>query len=126
MSPGCDDAPVRTVKFRHNAATTVAALVAFFGAIPIASLSWYLTPLLLLPLLVAAWSWRAGTDADVTGVRVRALAGSRHIPWSRITHLVPDERGRVHAALAEQTTVRLPAVNATDLPRLLEVGGKAQ
>jgi hypothetical protein len=114
---------VRPVKFRHNAAIPIAALVAFLGAVPVATARWYLAPILLAPVLVAIWGWRAGTDADATGVRLRALAGTRRIAWSRITGLAPDERGRVYARLDGGTVVRLPAVGRADLPRLVAAGG---
>lgn len=114
---------VRPVKFRYNAAIPIAALVAFLGAIPVATARWYLAPILLAPVLVAIWGWRAGTDADATGIRLRALAGTRRIAWSRITGLSPDDRGRVHASLDSGTVVRLPAVGRADLPRLVAAGG---
>lgn len=112
------------MKFRYNAAMTIAAVVAFIGAIPVAAFAWYLTPILVVPVLVAVWGWRAGTDVDAAGVRVRALVGSRRVPWSRITYLGPDDRGRVHATLDDGATLRLPAVRAADLPRLVAAGGQ--
>jgi hypothetical protein len=111
------------MKFRYNAAVTIAAIVALLGALPVATLRWYLAPILLVPAVVAVWAWRAGTDADVSGVRVRALVGSRQIPWSRITHLASDPRGRVQAMLNDGRTLRLPAVGAAQLPRLVAASG---
>ena len=114
-----------TVKFRHSPALAIAGLVAAFGAIPVATWRWYLAPILLVPVAIAVWGWRAGTDVDGTGVRLRALAGSRYIAWSHVTGLVPDERGRVHAALDSGTVVRLPAVGTGDLPKLVAAGAPA-
>jgi hypothetical protein len=112
------------VKFRYNAAVSIAGIVAFLGAIPVATTNWYLLPILLVPALVAVWGWRAGTDADASGVRVRALFGSRTFPWSRITHLAPDARGRVHAALDDGRAVRLAAVGTAQLHRLVAASGR--
>jgi Bacterial PH domain len=113
---------VSSVKFRHNIGIAIAGLVAFFGAVPVATQRWYLAPILLVPLAVMVWGWRAGTDADAGGVTVRALVGSRALPWSRITGLVPDGR-RVVATLDGGRSVRLPAVTPADLPKLVSATG---
>jgi Bacterial PH domain len=114
---------VSSVKFRHNIGIAIAGLVAFFGAVPVAAQRWYLAPILLVPLAVMVWGWRAGTDADAGGVTVRALLGSRALPWSRITGLVPDGR-RVVATLDGGGSVRLPAVTPADLPKLVSATGQ--
>jgi len=113
---------VSTVKFRHSSAIAIAGLVAFFGAVPVATYRWYLTPILLVPLAVLAWGWRAGTDVDERGVSVRALLGTRRLPWSRITALVPAGQ-RVVAVLDGGASVRLPAVGPADLPKLVAASG---
>jgi Bacterial PH domain len=114
---------VSTVKFRYNVGIAIAGLVAFFGAVPVATVHWYLTPILLVPLAVLVWGWRAGTDADRDGLTVRALLGGRRLPWARITGLVRDGR-RVVAVLDGGTYVRLPAVGPADLPRLVAASGQ--
>lgn len=114
-----------TVRFRHNPAIWVAAVVAFIGAIPFASAAWYLTPVLLIPLAVWAWAWRAGTDADAEGVRVRALLGERRIDWSEIVEFAPDERNRVVALLRDGRVIRLPAVHTGELPHLVAASGQS-
>lgn len=112
------------VRFRHSQAIAVAALIAFLGALPLATARWYLLPLLLVPPLIGIWSWRAGTDADPSGVRVRALLRQRHLPWSEIVELAADPRGRVVARLTADRTLPLPAVRAADLPRLIAASGQ--
>jgi hypothetical protein len=114
---------VTQVKFRHNAAISVAALVAFFGALPLATVRWYLAPILLVPLAVGWWGWRAGTDADPSGVSVRALFGRRRLSWDQITGFAHTNR-RVSATLSGGAAVPLPAVSPRDLPRLVEAGGQ--
>jgi hypothetical protein len=114
---------VTRVKFRHNSAISIAGLVAFFGAIPLATARWYLAPILLVPLAVGFWGWRAGTDADQTGVSVRALFGRRRLPWDQITGFAHANR-RVRATLAGGSAVPLPAVTPDDLPRLVAAGGQ--
>jgi hypothetical protein len=114
---------VSTVKFRHSSAIAIAGLVAFFGAVPVATFRWYLTPILLVPLAVLVWGWRAGTDADAGGVSVRALLGTRRLPWARITALVPAGQRVVVAVLDGGASVRLPAVRPADLPKLVAASG---
>jgi hypothetical protein len=113
--PGWDDDPVRPQKFRYNPAITVAAVVAFFGAVPLASSRAYLLPIALVPILIAVWGWRAGTDVGPAGLRVRALLGSRLVPWSHVAALMPADRRRVYAVLTTGRKVRLPAVGAAEL-----------
>ena len=111
------------VRFRNSAAAAVAGLVAAIAAVPLATSRWYLLPLLCLPLGVAVWAWRAGTDASPRGLRVRALLGSRSLPWSEVDRLVVGERRRVYAVTTRGTALRLPAVSARDLPRLMDTAG---
>ncbi|MEU4380085.1 PH domain-containing protein [Micromonospora echinofusca] len=114
-----------TVHFRHNQAILAAAIVAFFGALPVAGARWYLLPVLLVPLAVAVWAWRAGTDADSRELRLRALVGQRRIGWERIVELAADPRGRAVARLDDGQQVTLPAVRAADLPRLVSATGQS-
>jgi hypothetical protein len=125
----------KPVRFRHNVSISIAALVAFLGAVPLATsflavdggTPAYAYPLLLIlviPVLVGIWGWRAGTDADTEGLRLRALFGSRRIAWSQISALVPRER-QVVARLADGRAIVLPAVSRADLPRLIAASGQS-
>jgi hypothetical protein len=116
---------VSTVKFRHNASIAIAGLVALFGAVPVATIRWYLAPILLVPLAVLVWGWRAGTDAGPDGLSIRALFGARRLPWTRISGFVPTGR-RVIAMLDGGGSIILPAVAPADLPRLLAASGRQQ
>ncbi|MFJ6195574.1 PH domain-containing protein [Micromonospora sp. NPDC092111] len=114
-----------TIRFRHNQAILVAAVVATIGALPLATARGYLLPVLLVPLAIAVWAWRAGTDADPRELRLRALAGGRRIPWEQVVELATDPRGRAVARLADGQQVPLPAVRGADLPRLVSITGQA-
>ncbi|MFG2104173.1 PH domain-containing protein [Micromonospora echinaurantiaca] len=114
-----------TVRFRYNQAILVAAVIAAIGALPLASARWYLLPVLLVPVAVGLWAWRAGTDADARELRLRALAGQRRIGWEHVVELVTDPRGRAVARLDDGQQVVLPAVRGTDLPRLVSATGQA-
>jgi len=108
-----------TLKFRRSAAITVAALIALIGAIPIATVGWPYALAPLVPLAVAVWAWRSGTDVRRDGLVVRALLASRYVPWSQVTALVPGEGG-VHAQLTSGYQLQLPLVRPADLPRVVE------
>jgi hypothetical protein len=111
------------LRYRHNAAIAVAAVVATIAASSLASWAVWLLPLLLVPVAVAIWAWRAGTDVDADGFTVRAALGSRRVAWSEVAELVPDRQGRVTAHLASGSALTLTAVPATDLPRLAATAG---
>jgi|SRR5947209_6289255 len=110
------------VRFRHHAGIALAGVVATLGAIPLATARWYLTPILLVPAAIAVWGWRAGTDADESGITVRALFGRRRLPWSRISGLAPTDH-RVVAVLDGGVRVPLTAVTPADLPKLVAASG---
>jgi Bacterial PH domain len=122
-----------TVRIRHNVAVPIAGAIAFVGAVPLASAffggtdgtpayAYAMLAILLVPLAVIVWGWRSGTDADPDGLRLRALAGTRRVPWSRVRALVPQGR-RVVALLDDGRGVTLPAVTRSDLPRLVAASG---
>lgn len=112
------------LRVRRSGALLVAALIAFVGALPLAGARWELTPVLLVPLVFAAWVWRAGTDVFPDRLRVRALAGSTDVPWDRISELAPDARGRVAALLDSGGVIRLTGVTASNLPAVLKAAGQ--
>ncbi len=113
-----------TTRFRHHQAILAGAIVAALGTLPLASARTYLLPVLLVPLAVAVWAWRAGTDADARGLRLRALAGQRRIPWDQVVELGSDPRGRAVAQLGDGQRLLLPAVRREDLPRLVAAAGR--
>ncbi|MEV6601919.1 PH domain-containing protein [Actinoplanes sp. NPDC051346] len=109
---------------RRSGALFLAALTAFVGTVPIATVRWQFVPLLLIPLAIAIWTWRAGTDVDTEGLRVRALIGSTTVPWSRVAELAPDPRGRVSALLTDGMMVPLTGVTTGNLAAVLKAGGQ--
>lgn len=114
-------------------AVPIAGVIAFVGAVPLASAffggadgtpayAYAMLAILLVPLGVIVWGWRSGTDADAEGLHLRALAGSRRVPWSTVRALVPRGR-RVVAVLDDGRGLTLPAVTRSDLPRLVAASG---
>ncbi|GIF10551.1 PH domain-containing protein [Actinoplanes teichomyceticus] len=112
------------VRVRKSGAALVAAGIAFVGAVPLAGASWALAPLLLIPLAVLIWAWRAGTDVYADELRVRALVGGSRVPWDRVSELAPDQRGRVSALLDNGNVIRLTGVTRDNLPLVLAAAGK--
>ncbi len=123
-----------TTKFRYNVSIAIAGLLALFGAVPLAtsgfggdSQPWYAFPLLLIliiPIATIVWGWRAGTDADATGVRVRPLGlRSQPIAWTEIVGIVPQGR-KVFVALGDDQAIPLPAVTRGDIPNLVAASGQ--
>lgn len=112
-------------RFRHSSAITVAGVIAAIAGLSLATWAVYLLPLLLIPVAVAVWGWRAGTDADSGGLTVRATLGSRRIPWSEVNDLVTTPAGRVSATLSSGRAIDLPAVSPGDLPRLVAASGQS-
>ena len=120
-------------RFRYNISISLAGILTFIGAIPVATVGFghgdipaYAYPLpviLLIPLAVAIWGWRAGTDADSHGLRVRALVGSRRIAWTDVAALLPQGR-RVFVRTTDGRTFRLAAVTRDDLPKLVAASGQ--
>ncbi|MEU4561296.1 PH domain-containing protein [Actinoplanes sp. NPDC023936] len=113
------------LRVRKSGAVLVAALIALIGALPLAGSSWALAPILLIPLAVLIWTYRAGTDVYPEELRVRALFGGTRVPWSRIAELAPDARGRVSALLDNGNVIRLTGVTSDNLPMVLAAGGQA-
>jgi hypothetical protein len=112
------------LRVRKSGALLVAALIALVGTVPLASIRWELTPVLLIPLAAVLWAWRAGTDVFPDRLKVRALVGSTEIPWSRVAELAPDARGRVAALLDNGNVIRLTGVTRDNLPAVLSAGGQ--
>jgi len=112
---------VEKVRYRHNTSILVAGIVMLCGGLALATSRWYLAPVLLVPLVMIVWGWRAGTDVDADGVRVRALLGTRKIAWSQISGFT-RHGDRVLATLTTGRVVTLPAVNPDDMGALMRAG----
>jgi hypothetical protein len=124
---------VKPARFRHNVSISIAGLVALLGAVPLATSgfggedgtptwAYPLLLILLIPILVMIWGWRTGTDANRDGLRLRAMFGSRRLPWTQVNAFVPRD-GKVVAVLAGGGSIVLPAVGKDDLPRLVAASG---
>lgn len=112
------------LRVRRSGALVIAAFIALVGTVPFAGASWKLTPLLLIPLGVVVWAWRAGTDVHPHGLTVRALFGSTDVQWTRVIELAPDANGRISALLNDGHVLALTGVTTENLPEVLAAGGQ--
>lgn len=112
------------IRYRQSASLSVAAAIATAGSLTMPAANPWLLPVVLVPLTVSIWAARAGTDAGPEGLQVRALLGSRHIPWARVAEIAPGERNRVFALLTDGAVIRLTGVPARAVPDLLRAGGQ--
>ena len=112
-----------TLRVRKSGALLFAALIATVGTLAVAGTRWALAPIVLIPIGVLVWAWRAGTDVFPDLLRVRALIGSTEVPLSRITELAPDPRGRISALLDNGNVIPLTGVTTTNLPDVLAAAG---
>jgi len=80
-----------------------------------------LVVLLVIPILAAVFIARTATIVDGDGIRVRALFGSRALPWASLRGLSVDERSVY--AVTEDAAVRLPCVRVANLHELAAVSG---
>ncbi|GAA1390325.1 PH domain-containing protein [Catellatospora chokoriensis] len=112
-------------RFRLPASISVAALLTALGGMPLAAQGgfWWLVP--VVPVAVMIWAWRAGTDANERGMRVRALLGNRVVLWPQVAELRADGPKRVVAVLTDGTALPLTAVRPADLPALVRAAGQA-
>src|SRR5262245_63260060 len=83
----------------------------------------YAALILLVPLAVAIWSWRSGTDADEFGLTVRAAVGRRRIPWSDIAGVVAGG-AQVSVQLTSGRAIALHAVGESGVGCLVAVAGE--
>ena len=74
--------------------------------------------LLLIPIIAVLYIARTATFVDATGIRVRALLGSRTFPWDVVRGLTVRERA-IYVVLAAGT-VRLPCARLAHLHAIAE------
>lgn len=88
--------------------------------IPVLTWAWT-TPLLLIPVVLAAMILRLRTVADRDTVTARSLLGSRTVGWDEIDGLKFIGSSWARASLKDGSELRLPAVTFATLPLLTEV-----
>ncbi|GHE10237.1 hypothetical protein GCM10011381_18400 [Klenkia taihuensis] len=101
----------------------VPVLVLAVCTLPVATAAWWGAPLLLVPVLVAAWVLRVGLDIGPDGVTPRTLLSGRTVPWPEVAGIRVAEDQSLWLVRTAGTEVRLPVVRARDLPRLAAVSG---
>ncbi len=83
-----------------------------------------ITPLIVLlaiPVLATLYIARTATFITEDGIKVRAMFGSRELPWASIRGLVAEKRSVY--AVVDRGAVRLPCVKVSDLHDVAEASG---
>jgi hypothetical protein len=75
----------------------------------------------VIPILAIVFIARTATIVDADGITVRALFGSRHLPWDAVRGL--SVTGRNVYAVTDQGGVRLPCVRIADLAAVAAASG---
>jgi hypothetical protein len=114
--------------FRPSRLQVLGAVAIAFCATPFAFGAPLFWVIYLLPLGMIWWALRVRTVVDADALTVRRLVGGRRVPWSEISSLRLDRRGRhtgsrVSAVLTDGAELPLPAVTVRDLSQLAAVSG---
>lgn len=116
--------PGRTLVFRLPPPAYLAVLFLLFCAAPLGlaadggdqappvAFTWRIV-VFLIPILAAVFIARTATFVSPRGLRVRALIGSRDLPWEQLRGL--SITGRAVYAVLPDGAVRLPCVRTSDL-----------
>lgn len=123
--------PSKSQVFRLPNLTYLVILFLLFGTVPLAFAAsgtssppariGLQTVLLVVPLLAAAFVARTATVVDASGLTVRAVLGSRHVPWDDVRGL--SVTGRNVYAVVAGGSIRLPCVRVNDLSRMSRASG---
>jgi hypothetical protein len=104
--------------FRVPAVAVLAALLLAIGATPFAFGAPGFYAVYLVPIGFIIWVLRTRTTADADGLAVRRVFTRRSLPWSSLKGLRLTKRAGVHAVLADDSEVSLPAVRTRHLTAL--------
>lgn len=122
---GREPAPERA-RFGPQPITLLPLLIAFLGAVPLATSSRYLLWLLLVPPAAAWWVLRARVVLGAAGVAVSNGLRSTYVGWPDVEGFAVPRRGWVRL-LHDGRRTSLTALSRRDLPALLaaaeRVGG---
>ncbi len=96
-------------------------LIFFIGTLPVASLSWWLTPVLLVPFACAVWVLRARVVAGVDGLAVCNGLGVHELVWSDVEGLEVRRLRPVTLQRRGGRALPLTALPRREVPELLTV-----
>lgn len=109
-------ADTQTTRIRSSRVALLPAVFLFVFVTPVAGVARWLLVVYAIPLLLVVWVIRAGIDIDAEGVTVRALLGSRRLPWSRVRGVTVSRRGQLRLLLTSGQALRLPFTRPAHLP----------
>ncbi|QNG35814.1 PH domain-containing protein [Geodermatophilaceae bacterium NBWT11] len=109
---------MNTAQLRMSRTALVPVVILLVCVVPIAGAAWWGLPLLLVPVVAAAWVLRVGVDVGAAGVTPRSLLTARTVPWDQVAGIRVGEDQDLWLVRTTGTEVRLPVVRARDLPQL--------
>lgn len=114
-------APDARYRFRHSVAVPIAGAVALVGSSALATQRWWLTPLLVIPLLAIWWGLRSGVDIDASGLYVRRWWRPRFVRWGELAGFTV-QGVKVRAELVDDSEpITLPSITPQHVTGLLEL-----
>lgn len=111
------------VRFGPQPIVVFPLLIAFLGALPLATSSGYLLWLLLLPVAGVWWVLRARVLVGVPGVAASNGLRTTYVAWPDVEGFDVPERGWVRLLHDGDRTV-LTALSRRDLPALLAAASR--
>ncbi|MDI2028608.1 PH domain-containing protein [Saccharopolyspora sp. TS4A08] len=119
---GQDEQPLdipESLNFRVPRVSLLAVLAVAACAVPLATTSGPLGPLVFLIPLALLWLvLRPRTTVDAERIKVRGLVSGRTLPWESLQGLAIVKQSQVRASTTKGGEVTLPNVRPRDLPAI--------
>jgi hypothetical protein len=110
---------VETVTLRPERTTLAVVLVLLLGSLPLGLSSWWLTPVLLVPVAALTYVLRAHVTASPEGLEICNGLGVRRVAWADVAGFQVPKHGPVLLLRHGGRPLRLTAADRRHLPQLL-------
>ena len=108
-----------SLNFRVPRVSLLAVLAVAACAVPLATTSGPVGPLVFLIPLALLWAvLRPGTSVDAERIKTRTLVGGRTLRWESLKGLAITKQSKVRASTTDGAEVTLPTVRPRDLPAI--------
>ena len=107
------------VVLRPERTTLAVVVVLLVCALPLGLTAWWLTPVLLVPLVALAYVLRARVVATEQGLEVCNGLAVHEVPWAEVAGFQVPDRGPVRLLRHGRGPLRMLAADRRQLPRVL-------